>query len=184
VDSLSTRDRKRASSSELERLGDVLFAPFRDAWLAGRARFALLATLGAEVGHVAVESYRGNIVLTGDVATRALSEAAESAARAVPGVVGVSNRLHVQQCRTMNATTDAETRAAVTARLRHARALRASAIVVESVYDGVVRLTGAARDAETSAVAFALAVDVPGVRRVINDVVLQSDEGLTSADAA
>ena len=59
-------------------------------------------------------------------------------------------------------------------------------MVVDSVYDGVVRLTGVACDAYTCSAAFALAVDVPGVRRVINDMTLQTDEpvGATDADAA
>ncbi len=104
--------------------------------------------------------------------------------RGLAGVNGVSNRIRVgdKPCLRIGGT-DAEIRVAVTARLRQARALRGSIVVVDSVYDGVVRLTGVARDADTCSAAFALAVDVPGVRRVINDMTLQTDEPAGDADA-
>ena len=73
----------------------------------------------------------------------------------------------------------------MTAQLRHALPLRGSIVTVESVYDGVVRLAGAARDARASEIAFELAHAVPGVRRVINDVVLQTQLAAEDdADAA
>jgi len=179
-----THDEPEASTGET--LATAISEPFRDAWLAARTRFALLMELGAGASEVQVDAYRGSLVLTGDVATSDASAAAEETARGVPGVVGVSNRLHVSEVPAARASTDAEVRAAVTAELRQARALRGSIVVVDSVYDGVVRLTGVARDATASATAFALAVAVSGVRRVINDVATASDavDGDKDADAA
>lgn len=173
-----------ASTTEL--LATAVWEPFRDAWLAARTRFALLIELGVDASDVQVEAYRGSVILAGDVTSSEASAAAEETARGVPGVVGVSNRLHVPEMPTARASTDAEVRAAVTAELRHARALRGSIVVVDSVYDGIVRLTGVARDAVASGMVFALAAAVPGVRRVINDVTLSSDaaDGDSDADAA
>jgi osmotically-inducible protein OsmY len=179
-------DEPAATTMELPTLGEALFQPFSDAWLAARSRFALLATLGIEAGEIAVEAYRGNVILTGDVASRAASDGAEHAVRAVPGVVGVSNRLRIrgEECLRGGAT-DAEIRTGVTAQLRHALPLRGSIVTVESVYDGVVRLAGVARDARASAIAFELAHAVPGVRRVINDVAFETEPAADDdADAA
>lgn len=146
-----------------------MLAPFRDAWIAARARLAVLVALRGDAGDVAVEAYRGNVVLSGDVATRAASDAAESAVHALG--IGVTNRIRTRGEHALRSgATDAEIRAAVNARLREARALRGSIVTIENVYDGVVRLTGVARDAHAAAEAFEIAVHVPGVRRVINDV--------------
>ena len=165
-------------------LADAIFAPFRDAWLAGRARFTILIALGPEAGDIAVEAFRSNVVLHGDVGSRDASERAERAVRALPGIVGVSNRTRVRGARAPRiGGTDAEVRAGVTARLREARALRGSIVTVE-VYDGVVRLTGVARDPIAATTAFELALAVPGVRRVINDVVPYSASTADDADAA
>lgn len=147
----------------------AIFAPFRDAWIAARARLAILVALRGEAGDVTVEAYRGNVVLSGDVATRAARDAAEQAVHALG--YGVANRLRARGEHVLRpGATDAEIRAAVSARLREARALRSSIVTIENVYDGVVRLTGVAHDAHAAAEAFELAVHVPGVRRVINDV--------------
>jgi hyperosmotically inducible protein len=169
-----------------ETLATAVWEPFRDAWLVARTRFALVAGLGLGACDVHVEAYRGTVVLAGDVATSDASAAAERMARDVPGVVGVSNRLHVREVPCTRTCTDAEVRVAVTAELRRARALRGSIVVVESVYDGIVRLTGVARDPAASGTVFALAAAVPGVRRVINDVTIAPDaaDGETDADAA
>ncbi len=172
--------------SESDSLAVAIFRPFRDAWLAARARFTVLAEAGSAAGHVNVEAFRSKIILTGDVPSRETSDTVERAARRVPGVVGISNQLRIRgdQC-LRSGSTDAEIRTAVTARLRTARELRGSIIVVDSVYDGVVRLTGGARDAVACNAAFALAVDVVGVRRLINDVTLQPTAYAESdADAA
>ena len=173
-----------STASESETIAEAVFAPFRDAWIAARARFRLLSTLGSEVAEVNVEAWRANVILAGDVATSELREAAERVARGLAGVIGVSNRIRVRGEQSLRiGGSDAEIRVAVTARLRQARELRGSIVVVDSVYDGVVRLTGAARDADAATTAFTLAVDVPGVRRVINDVALQMDDPAGDADA-
>ena len=173
-----------ATDRDAPGLTQALFAPFRDAWNAARARLAVLIALGRDGGDVAVEAYRGNVVLHGDVADRAASAAAERAIHALG--VGVSNRLRVRGAHAPNVgISDAEVRTAVHARLRDARKLRGSIVTIESVYDGVVRLSGVARDARAVAHAFDLVIHVPGVRRVINDVVPQRQPAADDdADAA
>lgn len=148
--------------------------PFRDAWTAMRARFAMLAAGGSDLSNVSVEAIRGNVILAGDVATAAARDRAEAAVRDHAGAFGVSNRIRVRGAHCLRpGGSDAEIRTAVAARLRHAPELRGSIVTIDSVYDGVVRLIGAVDDAATAALAFDLAIEVPGVRRVINDVALQ-----------
>jgi osmotically-inducible protein OsmY len=170
--------------SERSSYATALFTPFRDAWLAARARVALFAAAGSQVGEVAVEAVRGNVVLTGDVATAAIRAEAERIVRALD--VGVSNQIRVRGAhalRTGNA--DAEIRVAVMRRLRQSVALRASTVHVASIYDGVVTLAGTAPSAFAADAAFELTVHVPGVRRVISDVAITSHADVgEDADAA
>jgi len=181
-----TGNQPAATPTAMPSLGEALFGPFWDAWLAGRSRFALLATLGAAAGEVTVETYRGNVILAGDVTSREASDDAERAVRDLPDVVGIANRIRVRGAQNpRSGVTDAEIRNGVTAQLRHALPLRGSIITVESVYDAVVRLAGVARDTRASETAFELAHAVPGVRRVINDVALQTEPAAEDdADAA
>ncbi len=165
-----------ATTTEMPSLGEALFGPFWDAWLAARTRFTLLARLGTDAAEVGVEAFRGNVILAGDVGRSETRDEAERIVRTSAGVHGVSNRIRVRGAHCLRpGTTDAEIRTTVNAELRNARTLRGSIVTVESVYDGVVRLAGAARNAHASTTAFDLAVAVPGVRRVIDDVVLQAE---------
>jgi osmotically-inducible protein OsmY len=164
----------RQEGSEPASYATAVFAPFIDAWTAARARFAILAVGGSTLSNVTVEAIRGSVILAGDVATEAARTQAEAAVRDWAGGVGVSTQIRVRgkHCLRQGGS-DAEIRTAVTARLRQAPELRGSIVTIDSVYDGVVRLIGATEDAATAARAFDLAIEVPGVRRVINDVALQ-----------
>lgn len=163
----------RQEGSEPASYVTAFLAPFLDAWMAIRARFALLAG-GSALSNVTVEAIRGRIILAGDVATQAARDHAEATVRDWAGSVGVSNHIRVRGKHCLRpGGSDAEVRIAVAARLRQASRLRGSIVTIDSVYDGVVRLIGAAEDAATAALAFDLAIEVPGVRRVINDVALQ-----------
>jgi osmotically-inducible protein OsmY len=158
----------------------AVFAPLRDAWLAGRARLTMLAAVGSAAAEVAVESYRGRMVLAGDVASDETRTRIEASVRELAGVCGVSNQIRIRGTQYLRpGGSDAEIRTALTAQLRQAPELRPSIITVDTVYDGVVRLMGVAHDGDASARAFDLAIDTPGVRRVINDIALQTD---TAAD--
>ena len=164
----------RQEGSEPASYATAVFAPFLDAWTAARARFAILAAGGSALSNVTVEAIRGSVILAGDVATEGARTQAEAAVRDWAAGVRVSNQIRVRgkHCLRQGAS-DAEIRTAVAARLRHAPELRGSIVTIDSVYDGVVRLIGATEDAATAARAFDLAIEVPGVRRVINDVALQ-----------
>jgi hyperosmotically inducible periplasmic protein len=161
-----------------------MLAPFRDAWLAGRVRLALLAS-GATTGGVSVETYHGRVQLTGDVPNAIDRHEAEQVVHAIPGVVSVSNRIRVRGAVTAGTpATDADIQTAVSRALAAARALRGSRIGI-GVYDGVVTLSGSARGESARVAAFEIAVQVPGVRRVVSDVAVSStvDVG-RRADAA
>ena len=170
--------------SEAPSLVSVVLAPFCDAWIAGRARLALLATAGIRVGAVAVEAFRGNVVLSGDVASEATREEAERIVRSLTSVTGVSNHIRVRGAQAFRPRrADAEIRVAVTIRLRRTPALRASTIHVASVYDGVVRLAGMAPSATAADAAYEFAIVVPGVRRVVSDVAVTIHHVDIGADA-
>lgn len=176
----------RQQGSEPASYTTAVCAPFRDAWTAARARFALLAIGGSALSNVTIEAIRGSVILAGDVATDAARDHAEAAVRTWAGDVGVSNQIRVRGKHCLRpGGSDAEIRIAVAARLRHAPQLRGSIVTIDSVYDGVVRLIGSAENAATAALAFDLAIEVPGVRRVINDVALQLPAGADDeSDAA
>lgn len=163
----------RREGSETTSYAAAVFAPFVDAWTAVRARVALL-TGGSALSHVTIEVIRGNVILAGDVATETARARAEVLVRNWARGVGVSNQIRVpgKHCLRPGGS-DAEIRIAVAARLRHAPELRGSVVTIDSVYDGVVRLIGAAENAASASLAFDLANDVPGVRRVISDVALE-----------
>jgi osmotically-inducible protein OsmY len=164
----------RQEGSEPASYATAVLAPFVDAWTAARARFAILAAGGSALSNVTVEAIRGSIILAGDVASDAARAQAEVAVRTWAGGVGISNQIRVRGKHCLRpGGSDAEIRTAVAARLRHAPELRGSIVTIDSVYDGVVRLIGAAENAAVAALAFDLAIEVPGVRRVINDVALQ-----------
>ena len=164
----------REEGSEPASYATAVFAPFVDAWTAARARFALLAIGRSALSNVTVEAIRGSVILAGDVATEAARAQAEAAVRDWTGGAGVSNQIRVRGKHCLRpGGSDAEIRTAVAARLRHAPELRGNIVTIDSVYDGVVRLIGVAEDAATAAHAFDLAIEVPGVRRVINDVALR-----------
>jgi len=161
----------------------AMLAPFRDAWLAGRVRLALLAS-GAATSGVSVETYHGRVQLAGDVPSAIDRHEAERVVHAIPGVVSVSNRIRVRGLVATGPATDADIQAGVSRALAAARALRGSRIGI-GVYDGVVTLSGSARTESARVAAFEIAVQVPGVRRVVSDVAVSStvDVG-RRADAA
>lgn len=162
-----------------------MLEPFRDAWLAGRARLAILAS-AAEAGSVGVETYHGSVQLSGDVTTSEARHQVERVVRSVPGVRGVSNRIRVRgEHAARVAASDADVRAAVTSALAGARQLRGSRIYVDAVYDRVVTLGGTARSDAARGTAFEIAIHVPGVRRVVCDVAVSSTADVgRRADAA
>ncbi|MEO6025986.1 MAG: BON domain-containing protein [Candidatus Binatia bacterium] len=149
----------------------AVLAPFRDVWLAGRARVAVLVEAGREASEVTVEAFHGSVVLIGNVTTHDNRDRIERAVRRLADVVGVDNRLRVLgEQRGRSRGGDAETKLLVAAALRRAPFLRACTIHLRSVYDGVVTLTGTVQRQEVAAATFDLVINLPGVRRVICDI--------------
>jgi osmotically-inducible protein OsmY len=186
VDATKTSEIAGAPDGSQQRsYASAIFAPFSDAWLAARGRFAVLARSGAAAAGVSIIAYHGRLVLEGDVGDPDVRAEAEAAVRNVPGVVGVDNRLRVPGEHTRRGIDcDDEIRAVVATRLRRAPVLRESTIRVASVYDRVVTLSGIASP-RASAAAFEVAIRIPGVRRVVNDIATPIHAGAgTAADAA
>jgi len=175
-----------SQGSESTSFATAVLAPFRDVWLAGRARVAVLAAAGREAGAVSVEAFHGRVVLAGDVATHADRDRIERAVRELAGVVGVENHTRVRnEQRGRPGVRDAETKLLVAAALRRAPFLRACTVHLGCIYDGVVTLTGTVNRPEVADATFDLVIALPGVRRVISDIAIvhHVDAG-QKADAA
>ncbi len=184
VDRVDTID-ATASGSESTSFATAVLAPFRDVWLAGRARVAVLAEARGAAGEVSVEAFHGSVVLAGEVATDDDRTRIERAVRRLDGVVGVENRLHVRGAQRGRSGGDAETKLLVAAALRRAPFLRASTVHLGSIYDGVVTLTGTVKRQEVADATFDLVIALPGVRRVISDIAIvhHVDAGQSAAAA-
>ena len=152
------------------RVADDLFASFRDAWLGARVRLAVLSQRGLVRSPIVINVERGRVALHGSVATARARADAERAARDVSGVVAVHNHLVVTGVRRRPA--DAELHRRIAARLA-ADPMLAGRVRVESVYDGMVLLVGQVADGSAHARVFDLAAEVPGVRRVATDIVIE-----------
>lgn len=153
-----------------------IFDPFRDAWLAGRARLVILAACGSAAADVMVEVHHGRLVLGGEVGSATVRDQVEESIRFLPSLVGISNRLRVRGAHVRRpGNTDGEVRTALSARLQKSRgAGHPHRIYVDGVYDGVVTLAGTATTEAERLDAFEIAIRTPGVRRVVSDVVLES----------
>lgn len=143
-----------------------------DAWVASRVEVALTAMPVAEPDQVEVEADQGVVTLHGTVASRQARERAESAARQVPGVEQVHNLLQVLppvQAPEVSRPDEGLRLLAATA-LRTDPELGSSEIIVESVDQGVVVLSGRAAGPNEELRAIQVVGQVPGVRSVITRI--------------
>jgi osmotically-inducible protein OsmY len=148
-----------------------------DAWITARTKIALLTAEGMSVFDVGVDTIDGTVSLHGKVTSEAEKRKAEEITRAVPGVKEVRNLLQVVPAARQQivAATDAWIRRKVQEALEKDRMLHESHVSVASVSDGVVVLSGDARDSMDHLHAIQIARGVEGVRRVASTVRIASD---------
>ncbi|MBI3942372.1 MAG: BON domain-containing protein [Chloroflexi bacterium] len=110
---------------------------------------------------VDVEVRGGEVVLTGNVRTRAMRSIAEKIARATHGVRSVKNKLL--------SDTEIEERAAVRLAMDPRTQLMTDQVKLHT-YIGMVGLVGTVGSAEIKEAVGQMLLDIPGVRDVVNDL--------------
>jgi osmotically-inducible protein OsmY len=167
-------------------LGVVLAAPARaampDAWITTKTKLALLTTAGVRGRAINVDTVFGRVTLHGTVRSAKEQANAETVARQINGVQGVSNLLQVVAAPDEQAGQVADDALAerITQELHADPALHDSRIAVQSVHQGVVLLAGTAKTLSDHLHAVELVASVPDVQRVASEI--QSPDTLADAE--
>ena len=167
-------------------LGVVLAAPagaaMPDAWITMKTKLALLTTAGVSGMTINVDTVFGRVTLHGTVRSAEEQAKAETVARQINGVQGVSNLLQVVTAPDEQAgqVADDALMERITQELQADPALHNSRIAVQSVHQGVVLLAGRAKTLSDHLHAVALVASVPGVQRVASEI--QSPDTLADAE--
>jgi len=167
-------------------LGGVLAAPagaaMPDAWITMKTKLALLTTAGVSGMTINVDTVFGRVTLHGTVRSAEEQAKAETVARQINGVQGVSNLLQVVTAPDEQAgqVADDALMERITQELQADPALHDSRIAVQSVHQGVVLLAGRAKTLSDHLHAVALVASVPGVQRVASEI--QSPDTLADAE--
>lgn len=162
---------------------------YTNAWLAAKVKATLLSHRNVNGTNIEVFAAKGNITLVGKAASRAEKDLATEYAKDVEGVRDVDNEMVVQDASmtsdeiTMGETVDAVSQliddASITVmvktKLLYNRSTSALNTIVETD-EGVVNLSGIARNAAEKDLAAKLAGDVHGVKKVINNIIVEVTE--------
>jgi len=143
----------------------------KNAWLASKTKIALYADERVSGNAVNVDASNGVVTLRGKVSSAEEKKAAEDVAKGIEGVTQVKNNLEVVPSAEKKAVNrkDDEIKKAVKERLAKDAQLKGSDVEVRSD-NGVVTLTGAAKDLDARARASQLARGVAGVKAVKNEL--------------
>jgi osmotically-inducible protein OsmY len=143
----------------------------KDAWLSSKTKIALYADERVSGNAVNVDATKGVVTLRGKVGSAEEKTAAEQVAKAVEGVIQVKNNLEVVRSAEKKSVDrkDDEIKKAVKERLTKDPQLKGSDIEVRAD-NGVVTLTGDAKNLDARARASQLARGVAGVKAVKNEL--------------
>jgi len=143
-----------------------------DAWITMQARASLRAAEGTKVSAVLVDTRHGYVTLHGKVMSQRVKARAAGNVRALQGVLGVRNVLQVVATgdRARVQRSDDAVKADIQRVLSADPSLDDSRIVVRSVSNGVVLLSGDAASLEDYVRALRATADRPGVRRVFSEI--------------
>lgn len=151
-----------------------LAADSKDAWLTTKAKIALLTADGVKVTAVNVDTVNGTVTLHGKVRTEAEKEKAVAAVRQVDGVKDVHNLLQVvpDSVKETVKVADDSVKDKVETSIKADNSLEG--VKVASVNNGVVLLSGEAKELDSKLRAIEVAWNVDGVRQVRSEI--QVDE--------
>ena len=156
----------KAKRTAKEAKGDVT-----DAWLAAKAKIALLGDDRVKERQISVETQEGTVILRGKVDSEEAKMTAAETVRGVEHVKGVRNELQVVSPaeRKQVDTDDKAITNMVQQRLKTDPQLKGAKINAR-VDSGIVTLTGEVTSLMVSSHASEVLSDVPGVRAVRNDL--------------
>jgi hyperosmotically inducible periplasmic protein len=146
----------------------------RDAAITARVAAKLRSSAEVRKRGIDVDTQIGEVTLRGEVESEREREAAERITRTTKGVLGVTNQLQVEGDVPDNDRSDLWTSTRINTRLFLNPAVRAGNIDVDTV-NGVVYLSGVVRNEEQRAIAESVALGMPGVWTVVNDLQLESE---------
>lgn len=163
---------------------------YTNAWLAAKVKATLLSHRNVNATNIEVFAAKGNITLVGEAASRAEKDLATEYAKDVEGVSDVDNEMVVRDASmtsdeiTMGETVDAVSQliddASITVmvktKLLYNRSTTSALNTIVETDEGVVNLSGIAKNAAEKELAAKLAGDVHGVKRVINNIIVEVTE--------
>lgn len=146
-----------------------------DAWITTKVKTALIGEVGVHALDVNVDTRNGHVVLHGKVDTVETHAQVLRVAGTIEGVRDVRDLVQVvpEAQRELVETTDDALSELVTSQLEQDPRLEDTDIAVASVHDGVVLLGGSAPTVSEQLRAVRAAARVPGVERVVHDIVLE-----------
>ncbi|MBF0231139.1 MAG: BON domain-containing protein [Desulfamplus sp.] len=167
---------------------------YTNAWLAAKVKATLLSHRNVNATRIEVFAAKGTITLRGKATSRAQKDLATEYAKDVEGVKNVENEMKVQDATTTSDETtigetvdamsqlidDASITVMVKTKLLYNRSTSAINTIVET-NGGVVKLSGIARNAAEKDLAAKLVNDVHGVKKVINNIIVEVSELQTVA---
>ena len=151
---------------------------FSDAWVGGKVRLALLFHRSVNVVKTAIDVKDGIVTLKGEASSIAQKELTGEYAKDVAGVKGVKNEMTVAATPEPQARTAAEKidDASITAQVKMSLFTHhstSSAKTKVETRDGVVTLTGIARNASEKTLVTKLVDDIQGVTSVKNEMTVE-----------
>lgn len=163
-----TADKVKTTTKET---ADKASMATKDAWITSKTKIALYADERVSGNAINVDTRDGMVVLRGKVSSPEEKKAAEDIARRIEGVTQVKNNLEVVPGAQKKAVDrkDDDIKKAVKDRLAADARLKGSDVNVRSD-NGVVTLTGDAKDVNARAHASELARGVDGVKAVKNEL--------------
>jgi len=153
-------------------------AEHSDAWLGVKVKSALLFHHNVRATKTDVNVSDGNVILSGEASSLAQKELTTEYANDVEGVKSVKNEMTIAKTPVIPAETmgdkidDASITAQVKSSLMAHRSTSAIKTKVQTT-EGVVTVSGIAKNAAEKSLVTKLATDINGVSSVINDMTLQ-----------
>lgn len=168
----TTMDKAQASA---ESAGSKVGNFMDDSTITAKVKAALVDNDNVKSTDISVKTDKKVVTLSGFVHSQAQAEAAVAAAKAVEGVVSVSDKLHVRDSKESSVkgyAGDAATTSEVKAKLLADDIVPSRNVKVETT-DGVVQLSGTVKSQAQSDRAESIAKAVEGVKSVKNDLKTQ-----------
>ena len=159
------------AESKVKSTADKAGTATKDSWLTSKTKIALFADDRVKGTNVSVETKNGVVTLRGKAATPEEKAAAAEVAKSVEGVASVRNNIQVVPSTARKAVDakDDDLKKNVKSRISKDARLKGSDIDVRAD-NGVVTLTGDAKDLNARARASEIARGVPGVKSVKNEI--------------